>query len=203
MEHYRSVEDPMLEIITKCKSNKYKILYADSNKVVVKRQCLPATIAWEMCSCHGGRIWINQEETCIHIEISSPNYDTYLGVDNPESELAYFIDTRLIEELNSLDSYIYVGEVEGEYSSEAVKIYYFKSPTDMGKSLFHNPVDPFASTFDVITYQPPNPNMKYEYRFLNSDDSKYKFEATKLVRDKCDEWAVAKTHLITCWMYNK
>ena len=59
------VEDDkvMIAILNALSDTDINIVSADDNKVVVKAGCLPVSISWEMCSCHGGRMWFNQDET--------------------------------------------------------------------------------------------------------------------------------------------
>ena len=106
----------MLAIVAKAEQEGLYVLEATSSKVIVKSMCLPVEITWEMCSCHGGRMWFSQTNTNIYIELSSDEYDEENGIVDPDTELAYYIDNKMIETINGFEKYVYVVEVIGEYT---------------------------------------------------------------------------------------
>ena len=65
----------MSAIVIKAEEAGFIVMEASSYKVVVKAGCLPVSISWEMCSCHGGRMGLSQANTNISVELSSPEYD--------------------------------------------------------------------------------------------------------------------------------
>lgn len=46
----------MSAIVLKAEEAGFDVMEASYYKVVVKAGCLPVSITWEMCSCHGGRM---------------------------------------------------------------------------------------------------------------------------------------------------
>ena len=79
----------MSAIVIKSEKADFNIIEATNNKVVVKAGCLPVSISWEMCSCHGGRMWLSQLNTNINIEFSSTEYDKKNGIVVQECEEYY------------------------------------------------------------------------------------------------------------------
>lgn len=119
--------ETMIAILLKAAEAGFDILEATKEHVIVKAGCLPVEIVWETCSCHGGRMWFSQENTNIHIELSSEKYDEDNGVVDPETELAYYIDNKMIETVKGFEKYIYVVDVIGEYADGKVSVNYFDS----------------------------------------------------------------------------
>lgn len=76
----------MLAIAMKAEEAGFIVMEASSYKVVVKAGCLPVSITWEMCLCHGGRMWLSQANTNIYVELSSPEYDTKNGIVDTETQ---------------------------------------------------------------------------------------------------------------------
>lgn len=111
----------MSAIVMKSEEAGFDVIEASSYKVVVKAGCLPVSITWEMCSCHGGRMWLSQSNTNIHVELSSPEYDTENGIVDPETELAFYIDNKMIDTIKSFEKYVYVVDIIGEYKDGEVK----------------------------------------------------------------------------------
>lgn len=184
--------------------NKVQITNVDyPNRITVKMHCLPVEISYEMCSCHGGRMWLAQDNTGIQIELASLHYDELLGITSPQTELAYYIENKLLPTLAEFKNYIYVSETIGEYGTDKVYTRYFKSPQDMGNDAFSKDVDPFA--IDEVEYQPPNPNIKYIYKFQEVDkDGKYVFAATKYQKPtNSDDFEIDREFTIKFWMYRK
>lgn len=105
----------MSAIVIKSEEAGFDVAEATNNKVVVKAGCLPVSISWEMCSCHGGRMWLSQNNTNINIELSSTEYDEKNGIVDPETELAFYIDNKMVGAIKSFEKYVYVVDVIGEY----------------------------------------------------------------------------------------
>ena len=117
----------MSAIVIKLEEADFRVIEATSNKVVAKAGCLPVSIVWEMCLCHGGRMWISQSNTNINVELSSLEYDKENGIVDPETELAFYIDNKMIDTINGFAKYVYVVETIGRYHDGKVEIHYFNS----------------------------------------------------------------------------
>lgn len=197
--------DVLFAIISKLyKSSNIKIRKFEDRSITVKSNISIITISWEMCSCHGGRMWLDEYHTNIHIELSSPQYDESKGIIDPESELAYYIEYEMIPTIESLAKYIYVSEEIGKWVDDKNNTRYYKSPEDAGYSCFSvQGVDPFSA--DEVTYQPPNRNRKSVYRFREVDkDGKYVFEAVDYERKSEEEnWDISNNYILKFWMYRK
>lgn len=166
----------MSAIVIKSEEAGFNVTEAANNKVVVKAGCLPVSISWEMCSCHGGRMWLSQFNTNINIELSSPEYDEKNGIVDPETELAFYIDNKMIDTINRFEKYVYVVDVIGEYKKDEVKTSYFKSVEDASYFVFHENGHDLNSEYGEVTHQYPNPNMQERITYIGEDKSALKFK---------------------------
>lgn len=166
----------MSAIVIKSEKADFNIIEATDNKVVVKAGCLPVSISWEMCSCHGGRMWLSQLNTNINIELSSTEYDEKNGIVDPETELAFYIDNKMIDTINRFEKYVYVVDVIGEYKKDEVKTSYFKSVEDASYFVFHENGHDLNSEYGEVTHQYPNPNMQERITYIGEDKSVLKFK---------------------------
>lgn len=101
IEIRRKIEDKLIE-------NGWGIVSYGCNKrdtITCRKAFATVDITYEMCSCHGGRIWISEtNHNHAYWTIEHPTYDEELGITNPESELLYEIDNELIDKLEMLFS---------------------------------------------------------------------------------------------------
>lgn len=166
----------MSAIVIKSEKADFNIIEATNNKVVVKAGCLPVSISWEMCSCHGGRMWLSQLNTNINIEFSSTEYDEKNGIVDPETELAFYIDNKMVYAVKSFEKYVYVVDVIGEYKKDEVRTSYFKSVEDASYFVFHENGHDLNSEYGEVTHQYPNPNMQERITYIGEDKSVLKFK---------------------------
>lgn len=166
----------MSAIVIKSEESGFDIIEATSNKVIVKAGCLPVSISWEMCSCHGGRMWLSQFNTNINIELSSTEYDEKNGIVDPETELAFYIDNKMIDTINRFEKYVYVVDVIGEYKKDEVRTSYFKSIEDASYFVFHENGHDLNSEYGEVIHQYPNPNMQERITYIGEDKSVLKFK---------------------------
>lgn len=166
----------MSAIVIKSEKSDFNIIEATSNKVIVKAGCLPVSISWEMCSCHGGRMWLSQFNTNINIELSSTEYDEKNGIVDPETELAFYIDNKMVDAIKSFEKYVYVVDVIGEYKKDEVRTSYFKSIEDASYFVFHENGHDLNSEYGEVTHQYPNPNMQERITYIGEDKSVLKFK---------------------------
>lgn len=161
------------------------VLGLNGNTVTCKDTCLPVDVSWEMCLCHGGRVWVSQKQTNIHIELSSSEYDEEKGSVDAETELAWRIENELVDAVRSFSSYVYVVVEIGKYRDNEVSYRYFNSHKKASEYLFNQKGYDVNVQYGTVTYQPPNPDMKTEYKYINDDNGKVTFEATEYTR-KCE-----------------
>ena len=166
----------MSAIVIKSEEAGFDVAEATNNKVVVKAGCLPVSISWEMCSCHGGRMWLSQNNTNINIELSSTEYDEKNGIVDPETELAFYIDNKMVGAIKSFEKYVYVVDVIGEYKKDEVRTSYFKSVEDASYFVFHENGHDLNSEYGEVTHQYPNPNMQERITYIGEDKSVLKFK---------------------------
>lgn len=173
----------MLAIISKAEQEGLYIIEADSGKVIVKAMCLPVEITWEMCDCHGGRMWFSQTNTNIHIELSSDEYDEENGIVDPQTELAYYIDNKMIDIIRSFEKYVYVVEVIGEYKEGEKKVHYFNSIDSASRFVFDEGGHDINSEYGVVVHQYPNPDIQKRVTYIGEEKGVLKFKGERIDKD--------------------
>lgn len=176
----------MSAIIIKLERVGFDVIEATHNKVVVKANCLPVSISWEMCSCHGGRMWLSQSNININIELSSTEYDEKKGIVDPETELAFYIDNEMIDAVKSFEKYVYVVDVVGEYTKGKKKTSYFKSVEDASYFVFREDGHDLNSEYGQITHQYPNPKMQERITYVNENNGVLTFRGEAISNGKID-----------------
>ena len=174
----------MLAIAMKAEEAGFIVMEASSHKVVVKAGCLPISITWEMCSCHGGRMWLSQDNTNINVELSSPEYDEKNGIVDPETELAFYIDNKMIDIINSFEKYVYVVDVIGEYKKDQLATSYFKSVEDASYFVFQEHGHDLNSEYGEVTHQYPNPDMQKHVTYVGEENGVLKFKGEAIYKGK-------------------
>lgn len=192
----------MLAIIIKAEENGFSIVEANNNRVIVKANCIPVTITWEMCSCHGGRMWFTNGDTGIFKELSSTKYDTENGIDSPETELAFYIDNKMIDTINGFAKYVYVVETIGRYRDGKVEIHYFNSIESASYFVFDENGHDINSEYGSITHQYPNPNIKQRVTYIGDEDGAIKFKGERIEKIK-DEFKVVNEWEIKFKVFRK
>ena len=86
-------------------------------------------------------MWLSQFNTNIYAELSSPEYDTKNGIVDPETELAFYIDNKMVNTIKSFEKYVYVVDIIGEYKEGEIKTHYFKSVEDASYFVFQREHD--------------------------------------------------------------
>lgn len=173
----------MLAVIAKTEQEGMELIGADRGSVTVKAGCLPVEITWEMCSCHGGRMWFTQKKTNIHVELSSDEYDEEKGIVDPDTELAWYIDNRMAEEVREFEKYVYVVEEDGKCGSPGRKdTKYFKSIEDASRYVFDEPGHDLMSEYGEVVHQYPNPDYRRRVTFVKEEGGALFFKGEKLYR---------------------
>lgn len=171
----------MLAIVNKAYENGFDILGSTNHEVVVKSGCLPVKITWEMCCCHGGRMWFSQENTNIHIELSSQEYDEANGITDPETELTYYIDNRMVDTVLGFSKYVYVVEKIGEYGGkDEIKRSYFNSVEKASQFVFGEDGHDLNSEYGVVEHQYPNPDMRLRVTYTSESNGVLCFKGEHL-----------------------
>lgn len=176
----------MLAIVIKSEEAGFDVLEATSNKVVVKAGCLPVEITWEMCSCHGGRMWMLQKNTNIYVELSSNEYDEENGVVDPETELAFYIDNKMVDVINDFKKYVYVVDVIGQYEKDKTSTSYFKSVEDASYFVFSEHGHDLNSEYGEVTHQHSNPDIQERITYIGEDKGVLKFKCEHINKGNVD-----------------
>ena len=174
----------MSAIVMKAEEAGFIVMEASSYRVVVKAGCLPVTITWEMCSCHGGRMWLSQSNTNIYAELSSSEYDTENGIVDPETELAFYINNKMVDTVKSFEKYVYVVDVIGEYKEGEVKTHYFKSVEEASYFVFHEKDHDLNSEYGEVLHQYPNPDMQERVTYVGENNGVLKFKSEAIYNGK-------------------
>lgn len=200
----------MLAILEVVDNENIDVLEADRGHVKVMSGCLPVKITWEMCMCHGGRLWLYQEQTNISIELSSDEYDEDKGIVSPETELAWRIDNELIDTIDSFRRYVHVVDSIGEYGDpDRKKREYFDSADKAARRIFEEEgIDLFST--ESFTHQYPNQNMRMRITYMgderedNRKARRIRFKCEKLERrDQSQPFRVAYEFTREYWVYRK
>lgn len=196
MKYLQRVKDgkAMLAVIEEAEENGFKVLSANDGRVRVKAGCLPVEVSYEMCLCHGGRMWLSQDNTDIHIELSSDKYDGEKGIIDPETELAWRIENEMAEVIRSFERYVYVVEEIGKYKDER-KVHYFKSVEDASRYVFEEPGHDINAEYGTVRYQCPNPDIYHEYTYDGEENGRIRFIGRSFWRSegefkKNQEWTI-------------
>lgn len=174
----------MSAIVIKLEEADFLVIEATSNKVVAKAGCLPVSISWEMCLCHGGRMWLSQSNTNINVELSSLEYDKENGIVDPETELAFYIDNKMIDTIKSFEKYVYVVDVIGEYKKDELRTSYFKSVEDASYFVFHENGHDLNSVYGEVLHQYPNQDMQERITYVGEDNGVLKFKGEAINKGK-------------------
>lgn len=195
----------MLAILNVISDYDIEIVSADNNKIVVKAGCLPVSISWETCSCHGGRMWFNQSETRVHIELSSGEYDYDHGIDTPEKELAHYIDKMMVDTIKSFEKYVYVVDVTGKYGvKDRFNRAYFNNIDAASRYVFDEDGHDLNNQFATVIHQYPNPDMQLKVEYMGEDNGALLYRGTSLERDKNSGIFLEDySYDIKFWMYRK
>lgn len=162
------------------------MLEATSNKVVAKAGCLPVEITWEMCSCHGGRMWMSQKNTNIYVELSSNEYDEENGIVDPETELAFYIDNKMVDVINDFKKYVYVVDVIGRFGNDETSTRYFNSVEDASRFVFGEDGHDLNSEYGEVTHQYPNPDIQERITYIGEDKGVLKFKGERIDKGNVD-----------------
>lgn len=170
----------MLAIAIKAEEAGFIVMEASSYKVVVKAGCLPVSISWEMCSCHGGRMWLSQLNTNINTELSSPEYDEKNGIVDPETELAFYIDNKMIDTIKSFEKYVYVVDVIGEYTDNKIDTHYFNSVETASNYVFDESGHDLNSEYGEVVHQYPNPDIQKRVTYVGESNGTLLFKGERI-----------------------
>lgn len=199
----------MLAIMEVAENAGLNVMSADSHSVKIKAGCLPVEISWEMCSCHGGRLWFNQDNTNIHIELSSDEYDEENGIDSPKTELAWRIDNELVDTVKRFESFVHVVDERGSYGNpDREERRYFDSVEKAAKFIFEEDGHDLLSEYGEVLHQYPNRDIRMRIAYDGDKSEEYskarrlRFICERLVR-KDGEFEVDYSFTREYWMYRK
>lgn len=153
---------------------------------MVKAGCLPVEITWEMCSCHGGRMWLSQNNTNIHIELSALDWDEENGIVDPETELEFYIDNKMVDTINSFKRYVYVVDIIGRFGNDETSTRYFKSVEDASRFVFGEDGHDLNSEYGEVTHQYPNPDIQERITYIGEDKGVLKFKCERIDKGNVD-----------------
>ena len=164
-------DNELLAVLIKLAENKIKVVEADIYGVTVETPCGTCSISWGRCGCHGGRMWFDNSQMRINIELSSEEYDESIGVVDMHTELAYYIDNKMVPTILSFNQYIYTVTEKGKYGMSSMEDYrYFKSCEEASRYVFGDKVHRLDAETGTTTRTFPNALIKEEISYI--DDTK-------------------------------
>ena len=187
LKYEKLVRDGMAldAILSEAWASGLDVLKFDGRAVTLKAGCLPVDVSWEMCLCHGGRIWLDQGETNIHIELSSDEYDVENGVTDAESELAWRIENELAERVRGFERYVHVIDTVGEYGDpDRRKRLYLDSTEKAARAIFEEGGHDLLTTREVV-HEYPNKNIRLRVTY-DGDECEDRGKARR-IRFKCEK----------------
>ncbi len=154
---------------------KVKSVDFETGEVKASKNYLNIIINHEMCSCHGGRLYITSDHTRVHLELTHETYNSELGYNDPESELVYTIENELEEALQSLSTYIYKLTVIGKYGDkDKHDIRYHKNQTNLCADILGSSHDiKDIHMIDSVKITFPNENVYEVVTLIDKKDAPY------------------------------
>lgn len=178
-------DNELLAVLIKLAENKIKVVKATAYEVIVDTPCGACSISWECCSCHGGRMRLNSDGMRIHIELSSEEYDEDLGIIDPYTELAYYIDNKMVPTIFSFDKYVYTVIEKGNYNNpDSIDYRYFKSCEEASKYVFKDNEHHLDTETGTVTRTFPNALIKEETVYIDDTKDGIHFARTHYNKDK-------------------
>lgn len=102
--------------------NGWKILgvtYGSCSAVKAEKNHARVSISFEVCLCHGGRMWIYEEHTDQTLTIEHATYDESLGITDGWSEIDYIVEHEMLDKINEFKGFIYKLTKINEYGKHS------------------------------------------------------------------------------------
>ena len=180
-------DNELLAVLIKLAENKIKVVEADTHGVTVETPCGTCNISWECCGCHGGRMWFDNSQMHINIELSSEEYDESIGVVDMHTELAYYIDNKMVPTILSFNQYIYTVTEKGKYGMSSMEDYrYFKSCEEASKYVFGDKVHRLDAETGTTTRTFPNALIKEEISYIDDTEDGIHFACTRYKKEEAE-----------------
>lgn len=171
--------DSLLAVLIKLAENKIKVIESERENITVEAPCGDVDISWETCSCHGGRMWFYHRNMEIQIELSSEEYDEELGIMSPETELAYYIDNKMIGIINGFSQYCHVVTIDGELGLSNATVKYFKSMELASLYVFGDKGYQLDTMHNEMTRTYPNDGIKDKIKYIGKEKDGTHFTTTR------------------------
>ena len=180
-------DNELLAVLIKLAENKIKVVEADTHGVTVETPCGTCNISWECCGCHGGRMWFDNSQMHINIELSSEEYDESIGVVDMHTELAYYIDNKMVPTILSFNQYIYTVTEKGKYGMSSMEDYrYFKSCEEASKYVFGDKVHRLDAETGTTTRTFANALIKEEISYIDDTEDGIHFACTRYKKEEAE-----------------
>jgi len=113
------------------------------DSVVATKKYAEISITTEECMCHGGRMWIKNNHTNSHYEISHSEYDESKGIIDSSTELKYIIENEMMDYVNRFSTMVYklvkINEYGKNYDgTQKENIEYFSNMSSVTKRILDN-----------------------------------------------------------------
>lgn len=207
-----------LKIIKKLKEDGWRVGQVDfsgRNTIEASKRFANISITTEMCSCHGGRMWIDEEHTNQHYELSHGKYNPELGYDTPETELDFIIENEMMDYVNRFSTLIYKLVKINEYGTssgvEKQDCSYFATMEHVTKRILDSKNE--IKDYNLIEEEKttvPNKNMYYMIKRIKNpstyswEQNRIWFESTCYKRkDERSEFKVDRQFQMYVEVFNK
>lgn len=180
-------DNELLAVLIKLAESKIKVVEADVHGVVVETPCGTCNISWECCVCHGGRMWFDNGHMGANIELSSEEYDESIGVVDMYTELAYYIDNKMVPTILSFNQYIYTVIEKGKYGMSSKEDYrYFKSCEEASRYVFGDKVHRLDTETGTVIRTFPNALIKEEISYVDDVKGGILFTCTHYKKEEAE-----------------
>lgn len=180
-------DNELLAVLIKLAENKIKVVEADTHGVTVETPCGTCNISWECCGCHGGRMWFDNSQMHINIELSNEEYDESIGVVDMHTELAYYIDNKMVPTILSFNQYIYTVTEKGKYGMSSMENYrYFTSCEEASRYVFGDKVHRLDMETGTVVRAFPNALIKEEISYIDDTEDGIHFACTCYKKEEAE-----------------
>jgi hypothetical protein len=140
------------------------VSYSGRCPVEARKKYAEIVITTEECECHGGRLWVSDEHTNQHYQISHAEYDKDKGIIDSDTELRYMIENEMMGYVNRYSTFIYklveINEFGQDKSGiDAERVTYYSDIKSITRAVVSNDAEDY-NIIEKETNTFPNENIK-------------------------------------------
>lgn len=193
-------------IAKKLNENKIQIISRTETAVLCRKAYIDFEISFEMCTCHGGRLSISENNHLhLHRTIEHNCYDENLGITDPQSELLWSIENEMMEIVdNYFSKFVYKVVETGKYSDGDCNVSYHCSEEDVCEKITGS-YKGSIYTLEEHKHQYLNPVCWFTVKRIYKD-SIYSWDSKKVwfeIKSTSDNGKTFKTYELYFEIFNK